>query len=93
VDLSVTYTGREYACDGQPFRQSIVFYPKTDACEVTVTSSGREQEREADSGAAVSRMWVYRLLDEGPVSDNDVPLPEGQPTRSASLFFPMHRFL
>ncbi|MEI6504030.1 MAG: LamG-like jellyroll fold domain-containing protein, partial [Armatimonadota bacterium] len=93
IDLVTTYTGREYACDKVPFRQSIVFYPKSNACEVTVTTSSRDTGQDPENGAAVSRLWVYQLLDEQGGLYNVVPLPRDVPQRSVSLFFPEHSFL
>lgn len=93
VDLSTAYTGREYACDGQTLRHSILFYPKSDACEVTITTSARDTGKHPTNGAAVSRLWVYQLLDQEAGLYNDVPLPKNEPRRSVSLFFPEHRFL
>lgn len=93
IDLSTVYTGREYPCDGQPLRHSILFYPKSDACEVTVTTSARDTGKQPENGAAVSRLWVYQLLDEEAGLYNDVALPHNEPSRSVSLFFPEHRFL
>ena len=93
IDLSTVYTGREYRPDGAPFHHSVIFYPKSDACEVTVTTSPREAGQAPGEGAAVSRLWIYQLLDEQAGLYNDVPLPREGPRRSASLFFPEHRFL
>lgn len=93
IDLSTVYTGREYPCDGRAMRHSILFYPKSNACEVTITTSPRETGKQPENGAAVSRLWVYQLLDEEAGLYNDVPLPYKEPQRSVSLFFPEHRFL
>jgi len=93
IDLVATYTGREYACDRTPLRQSIVFYPKSNACEVTITTSNRDTPTHPENGAAVSRLWVYQLLDEQGGLYNEVSLPRDVPQRSVSLFFPQHQFL
>lgn len=95
INLATVYTGREYACDRTLIHYTVPFYPKSDACEVTVTSSGGEREREhtATSGAAVARLSVYELLDDEAALYNPVMLPEGSPQRSVSLFFPEHSFL
>jgi len=45
-------------------RHCLLFYPKSDACEVTITSSGREVLPTPTSGAAVARLSVYELLDD-----------------------------
>lgn len=93
IDLATVYSGGEYACDGLPFRRSFVFYPKSNACEVTVTGSARDISKGAECSAAVSRLWVYQLLDEQGGLYNEVPVPHKEPQRSVSLFFPEHRYL
>jgi hypothetical protein len=93
INLVTTYTGREYGCDGKPFRQSILFYPKSAASEVTISSSGRELQPDAESGAAVSRIWVYQMLDLGPATYNVVAVPERQPQRSVGVLVPQHEQL
>lgn len=93
IDLDVVYTGREYPCDGRPFRHSLVFYPKSNACEVTITTSGRDGQKHPENGAAVSRLWVYELLDDQGGLYSDVDLPRRDPQRSVSVFFPQHQFL
>ena len=93
INLCSVYTGREYPCDGKAFRQSLVFYPKSNACEVTITTSGRETGKSPEHGAAVSRLWVYELLDQEAGLYNPVTLPHDGPQRSVSLFFPEHRYL
>lgn len=91
VDLSTVYTGREYPCDGKPFRHSLIFYPKSNAAEVTITSSHGDPK--GQSAAAVSKLWVYQLLDEDAALHNEVPTPDKQPQRTVGLFFPSHRYM
>lgn len=93
VNLSTVYTGREYPCDNKLIRHCVPFYPKSNACEVTVTSSGRELDRTPTSGAAVSRLAVYEVLDDEASLHNPIALPQRFPQRNVSLFFPEHRFL
>lgn len=93
VDLATVYTGREYPCDNQLLRHQIVFYPKSTACQVTISSSGRELEKTPESGAAVARLSVYELLDEGQALYNTLTLPKDQPQRSVGIFFPEHSFM
>lgn len=93
INLATVYTGREYPCDGSVLRHSLVFFPKSDACEVTITSSGREKQPTPTSGAAVARLAVYELLDDEAALYNPVALPDHDPQRSVSLFFPEHSYL
>ena len=87
IHLSVTYGGREYRTDGVPYRQTFMIFPKTDEIEVMISGTKRGRFPEA-SPAAVSRMWAYEMI--GPLADlaNPIMLPEGQPQRSVSIFFP-----
>ncbi|MCE5241200.1 LamG domain-containing protein [bacterium] len=93
INLSTVYTGREYPCDRSTLRHCMVFYPKSNACEVTVTSSGRDRTGSPDAGAAVSRLSVFEVMDDEAALYNPIPLPDKQPSRSVSLFFPEHSFL
>jgi hypothetical protein len=93
VNLSTVYTGREYPCDGSLIRHCIPFYPKSNACEVTVTSSGPDRIGHTTAGAAVARLMVFEVMDDEAALYNPISLPERVPTRSVSLFFPEHRFL
>lgn len=93
INLSVLYTGREYPCNQKLLRHCIVFYPKSEACDVIITSSQREQERSLTSGAAVSRLAVYEILDDETGLYNPIAAPPDFPQRTAALFFPEHRFL
>jgi len=93
INLSTVYTGREYPCDGDPIPHCLLFYPKSNACEVTVTSSGPERTGIATTGAAVARLAVYEVMDDEAALYNPIALPDKLPARSVSLFFPEHRFL
>ncbi|MBU0611154.1 MAG: hypothetical protein KKI08_24960 [Armatimonadetes bacterium] len=93
INLSTVYTGREYACNGDPIHHCLVFYPKSNACEVTVTTSGPHRLGQTADGAAVARLSVYEVTDDEAALYNPISLPEKLPSRSVSLFFPEHRFL
>lgn len=62
VGLTV-YTGRELPIDNQPFRWQFLFYPKTAEMKLTISSSGWDTRVEPQSGGAVSRVWVFEVLD------------------------------
>jgi PKD repeat protein len=63
VGLAV-YTGRELPIDNQPFNISMVFHAKTATARVVVSSLGCNLTRSGTDGGAVSRMWVFRFVDE-----------------------------
>jgi hypothetical protein len=82
LNLHVTYTGREYPTDGQPLQQVSLFFPKSDAVEVTLSDSGRAAER-----PAVHRMSVYEITAD--LDELAVPSAERLATgRTVSLFYP-----
>lgn len=67
-DVGVSaYTGQEYPLDGKPYNIHALFYPKMTSVKVTISSSGWYDNRNAQSGAAASRIWVYKFLD--PLTD------------------------
>ncbi|HOS94032.1 MAG TPA: LamG domain-containing protein, partial [Armatimonadota bacterium] len=84
TNLNVTYTGREYALDGQPFQQITLFYPKSDAVTVTITDSRRELQQDEGTGAAVARLSVYEVT----ADLADLPAEVDEAERSVSLFYP-----
>ncbi|MBM3476402.1 MAG: LamG domain-containing protein [Armatimonadetes bacterium] len=84
INLNVTYTGREYALDGQPFQQVTLFYPKSDAVTATVTDSRRELQQDEGTGAAVSRLAVYEITTD--LADIPANVPDSE--RTVSLFYP-----
>ncbi|MEW6358103.1 MAG: LamG domain-containing protein [Planctomycetota bacterium] len=92
IHLSVTYSGREYPTDGKPFRQALMLFPKTDAVEVMISGTKRAHFPDA-SPAAVSRIWVYEVIEPFADIQNVIPLPEGTAARSVSIFFPEIRLL
>lgn len=62
VGLAV-YTGRELPIDDKPFTFQYVFFPKAAKIRVAVSSSGWAKPNTSESGGAVSRMWVFEILD------------------------------
>jgi len=84
TNLNVTYTGREYALDGQPFQQVTLFYPKSDAVTATITDSRRELQQDEGTGAAVARIAVYEVT----ADLADLPVDVEEAERSVSLFYP-----
>lgn len=87
IHLGVTYTGREYPTDGQPYRQTFMIFPKTDAIEVMISGTKRGNLPDAEP-AAVSGIRVYEALAPLGEMANPILLPEGGPQRSVSIFFP-----
>ncbi|NOY80912.1 MAG: LamG domain-containing protein [Kiritimatiellaeota bacterium] len=88
MNLYAAYNGREYPADGRTYRLSFMVFPKTDAIEVMVTCSKNVTGSRSSAPAAVSRIWVYEMLD--PLSDvpNPVVEPTSGPKRSIGLFDP-----
>ncbi len=62
VGLNV-YTGRDLPLDGKPFLLHYLFYPKTKRLKLTVSSSGWAKPITEETGGAVSRIWVFEILD------------------------------
>ena len=56
------YTGREYPCDGKPFEQRFLFYPREKRIRFTVSRMPVEKEIQPESGAAVSHVWLFELV-------------------------------
>ena len=87
VHLSVTYSGREYPTDGKIFRQALMIFPKTDQIDVIISGTARGRYPDA-SPAAVSHIWVCEVATPLAELANPILLPEGQPQRTVSIFFP-----
>ena len=78
------YTGREYPCDGRPYEQMFVFYPRQEAIRFTVSRRSCEEPIEPESGAAVAHVWLLELLDPPgarPVVLSSSPEPDDNPRR------------
>jgi len=85
-NLAVICTGREFPVDGKPFRQTFLFYPKSDAVEVTISSSGREMKKNDAPGSAVSHIAVYELT--RPLSELANPIDPPAKQRHLAMFRP-----
>jgi len=59
-----TYTGREYPLDGRACVANFIFYPRDRDVRFTVSRTFSERELAAESGAAVSEVWLLELVDE-----------------------------
>ncbi len=57
------YTGREFPCDGKPFEQGFIFYPRETDVRFTVSRWPVEKDRRPESGGAVSHVWLFELVD------------------------------
>jgi hypothetical protein len=62
VGLSV-YTGRELPIDNRLFIWHFLFYPKAAEMLCTISSSGWARPVLPETGGAVSRIWVFEILD------------------------------
>ncbi|NPV45399.1 MAG: LamG domain-containing protein [Armatimonadetes bacterium] len=88
IPLLVTYADGETARGDSTLRQALLFYPKTGASLVTISSGGRDRQPDVATAAAVARLEVYELLDDGAALHNQIALPEKEPSRSVGLCLP-----
>jgi hypothetical protein len=86
LNLGVICCGREFPADGKPLRRGFLFFPSSNAVEVTISSSGREMEKGETPGAAVSSLAVYELGESLAALANPVETPDRQ--RHLALFYP-----
>lgn len=73
------YTGREIPVKNRPYNYCFLFYPKAERMTVTVSHIGCEADRKNEgNGAAVARIWVFKVVT--PLSERavevDLPLAE-----------------
>ena len=85
VGLSV-YTGRELPVDDTPFRWQLLFYPKSAEMTLTISSSGWDLSPNEVSGGAVSRVWVYEVLDDLAKHRPSITPPEHGAERRIGLY-------
>ena len=86
VNLAVVCAGREFPATGKPFRQAFLFYPKSDAVEVSLCASQREMDKPDAPGSAVSRMAVYEIA--RPLAELANPVEPPAKPRHLALFYP-----
>lgn len=85
VGLSV-YTGRELPVDGEPFTSQFVFYPKAAEMVLTVSASGWDLHLVEASGGAVSRVWVFEILDDLGKHRPEILEPETERPRRLGVY-------
>jgi len=78
------YTGREYECDGKPFNLPFLFYAKSRKVKITISHIPREEKEDEYNGAAVARIWVFRVL--SPLPSLEVDYLEGYPRRRLGVY-------
>lgn len=78
------YTGREFYCDGKPFNYSLIYYPKTPTAKVTVSHHSVEMNPDETGGAAVSKIWVFDIVDPLPAAVEKQP----ENGRDLAMYFP-----
>lgn len=88
VSLAAFYADAATSRSDRTLRQALIFYPKSAASTVTISSGSRDRQPAPDTAAAVARLEVYELLDDGAALHNQVQLPEGEPRRSVGLCLP-----
>jgi len=97
VGLSV-HTGGDLPVDGKAFRSHFVFYPKSAEMLLTVSASGWDLQRVESSGGAVSRVWVFEIVDELAEHRPEIAAPEAaltareRPTRRPAAAGAERRF-
>lgn len=57
------YTGRDLPCDGNAYQAGFLFYPEQQQVRVTVSRLPCELKIEPESGGAISRMWLFEVVD------------------------------
>jgi len=73
------YTGREIPVDGKPYNFSFLFYPKMKWVKLTVSHHPATLIADDKSGAAVSKVWVFEVLDDLRIKTPPMgELPENQ---------------
>lgn len=85
VGLAV-YTGRDLPVDNRSFLSHFVFYPKTARVKLTVSSSGWDRPPVEESGGAVSRIWVFEMLDDPAERRPEIEPPADGPERRFGLY-------
>lgn len=58
-----SYTGRDLPCDGEPYYQFMMLYPKTPDFRISISHVPKELHFDPGNGAAVSRIWLYRVAE------------------------------
>ena len=81
------YTGRNHPCDTQAFNFMFVFYPRATEVTFTVSWSGYETTILANSGGAVSQVWVLDILDDFTDKPLDVYERAGYPVRRIGIYY------
>lgn len=81
-----TYTGREYKVDGKPFNIYMLFYPKTEKVKITVASEGWYLSKDEKNGGAVSRFWIYEVLDPIPERRPELEIRRDYPERKIGIY-------
>ena len=81
-----TYGGRECPVDGRPYNYTCLVYPKAGRLKVTVSHKEDELEADEANGAAVSRMWLFKIAE--PLEDNavEVTAPGGARQRRIGVY-------
>ena len=57
------FTGRDMPCDGRPEQAGFLFYPEDEDIRLTVSRLPCELKIDPESGGAVSRLWLFEVVD------------------------------
>ena len=80
------YTGREYPCDHRAALHMFMFHPPRERFSLSVSRLPVELQRQPNSGAAVSRIWVFEILDPLAARAVQVQPPTRGPQRRFGMY-------
>ena len=87
------FTGRDMPCDGRPYQAGFLFYPEEEEVRLTVSRLPCELKIEPQSGAAVSRLWLFELADDAANRPAEMaPAPGPQRRIGISLTHPAYLY-
>jgi len=88
------YTGREYPLDGRPVAANFMFYPRNENVRFTVSRTFSEESLRAESGAAVSRVWLLEVTDDVGSRRNPMHVRTDLPQRRFGISYtnPFHLY-
>lgn len=84
-----TYTGREFPVNNQRFNVYVLFFSKSKTMRVVVDSQRMTEQFSSNDGAAVSRMWIFRIAT--PLAKPAIERPAAE--RKLGLYYPHSWYL
>ncbi len=80
------YTGRDVPVDNQTHLQHFVFFAKSAEIDVRVSSSALMEEVNEMTGAAVSNIWIFEILDPLDAAFPKIERPKDAPERKFGIY-------